>query len=96
MLTKLDQDTIARKLADLPEWAQTGENLQRTFTFDDFRSAMEFVNRVARLAERHKHHPDILIRYNKVTLTLSTHDAGGITEKDFALAEACGDCAAAV
>ena len=59
-----------------------GESLQRTFSFDDFRSAIAFVNRVAELAEQQQHHPDIMVRYNKVTLTVSTHDAGGITDKD--------------
>ena len=60
--------------------------MQRTFSFENFVDAMSFVNRVADLAEDFQHHPDILIRYNKVTLTLSTHDAGGLTDKDFAFA----------
>lgn len=87
-MEKLTQEQIDEKLADFKEWAQNGETLQRTFRFDDFVGAMAFVSRVADLAEEQQHHPDILIRYDKVTLTLSTHDAGGITEKDFALAKA--------
>ena len=82
-MDKLDQEHIDEKLQEFPEWSQSGETLQRTFRFDDFLGAMAFVSRIADLAEEHQHHPDILIRYNKVTLTLSTHDAGGITDKDF-------------
>ena len=82
-MEKLDQEHIDEKLQEFPEWSQSGETLQRTFRFDNFLGAMAFVSRIADLAEEHQHHPDILIRYNKVTLTLSTHDAGGITEKDF-------------
>ena len=82
-MEKLDQEHIDEKIQEFPEWSQSGETLQRTFRFDDFLGAMAFVSRIADLAEEHQHHPDILIRYNKVTLTLSTHDAGGITEKDF-------------
>ncbi len=86
MATKLSETEIATSLNDLPEWAEVGGTLQRTFDFADFVEAMAFVNKVAERAEADQHHPDILIRYNRVTLTLSTHDAGGITEKDFALA----------
>jgi 4a-hydroxytetrahydrobiopterin dehydratase len=85
-MTKLAQADIDQKLAALPEWSVIGDALQRTFGFPNFVDAMTFVNRVADLAERQQHHPDILVRYNKVTLTLSTHDAGGLTDKDFALA----------
>lgn len=60
--------------------------IQRTYQFKDFVTAIAFVNTIAQFAESAQHHPDILIRYNKITLTLSTHDAGGVTEKDFALA----------
>ena len=84
----LPQEDIATRLEAYPEWSQSGDSLQRTFKFEDFLGAMAFVNGIADLAEQHHHHPDIMIRYNKVTLTLSTHDAGGITEKDFDLAKA--------
>lgn len=73
----------------LPEWTKKGSTITRVFQFRDFSTAIEFVNAVARLAERASHHPDIDIRWNKVTLTTTTHDEGGITEKDFALAQQC-------
>ena len=85
-LTKLTEAEITEALAKLPEWSQLGDEIQRTYRFDDFVQAMAFVNKVADAAEARQHHPDILIRYNKVMLTLSTHDAGGITQKDFDLA----------
>jgi 4a-hydroxytetrahydrobiopterin dehydratase len=85
-MKKLSQEDIEARLSEFPEWSQNGDSLQRTFGFDNFAGAMLFVNRVADLAEHHQHHPDIMIRYNKVTLTLSTHDAKGITENDFDLA----------
>jgi len=70
----------------VPEWARTGKVITRTYQFEDFPAAIRFVNRVGRLAEKAWHHPDIDIRWNKVTLNLTTHDEGGLTEKDFALA----------
>lgn len=79
---------IETRLTTMPEWGHVGEALQRTFIFPDFVKAMTFVDRVAEEAEKVQHHPDILIRYNKVTMTLSTHDSGGITQKDFDLAQA--------
>ncbi len=77
---------IALALYSLPDWKQNGEVISRTFGFKDFPAAMKFVNAVADAAEQAWHHPDIDIRWNKVTLALTTHDAGGLTEKDFALA----------
>lgn len=82
----LDDAAIKNRLEDLSEWSEMNGSLQRTYQFKNFVEAMAFVNKVADLAEKAQHHPDILIRYGKVTLTLSTHDAGGITEKDFDLA----------
>ena len=70
----------------VPGWENNGKEITRAYKFSDFKEAMLFVNRVAGLAETADHHPDILIRYNKVQLTLSTHSAGGLTEKDFSLA----------
>ncbi len=86
MVTKLSEHEIEQALENLPEWGLLGESIQRTYEFPDFVEAMAFVNKVADRAEAEQHHPDILIRYNKVTLTLSTHDAGGLTQKDFELA----------
>lgn len=95
-MQKLTESQIEAELAKLPDWSETGEAIQRTYGFKDFIQSMEFVSRVAEQAERSQHHPDILIRYNKVTLTLSTHDAGGITAKDFELAAQADALAAAV
>lgn len=85
---KMTPPEIDAALKCLPEWSLVGEAIQRTYQFPDFVSSMRFVNAVADAAERAHHHPDLIIRYNKVTLTLATHDAGGITAKDFALARA--------
>ena len=67
-------------------WSRADRTLTRTFQFDDFNASMGFVTRVALVAEKADHHPDIDIRWNKVTLTLSTHSAGGLTQKDLDLA----------
>lgn len=64
-------------------WSRNGDLIERTFVFPDFIASMRFVNQMAAEAERTQHHPDILIKYNKVTLGYSTHDAGGLTLKDF-------------
>ncbi len=86
---KLDAVKIALALSSLPQWQHNGEIIARTFQFKNFPAAMDFVNAVAELAEQAQHHPDVDIRWNKVTLALTTHDAGGLTEKDFALARQC-------
>ena len=91
-MEKLSQELVDQNLQEFPEWSKTGETIQRTYRFNDFLSAMSFVQRIADLAEQQQHHPDILIRYDKVTLTLSTHDAGGVTEKDFQLAGSINEC----
>lgn len=85
-MEKMTDVQIKQALAGAPEWGEAGGLIQRTYQFRDFVEAMKFVARVAEAAEADQHHPDILIRWNKVTLSLSTHDAGGITGKDFALA----------
>lgn len=85
-MSKLTAAKIKASLATLPEWKKKGATITRTFVFKDFPAAIKFVNATAKLAEKAWHHPDIDIRWNKVTLTLTTHDAGGLTEKDFALA----------
>ena len=72
-------------------WLQDGQQLVVTHTFSTFKNAMMFVNAVAKLAELHNHHPDIRISYCNVTLSLTTHDAGCLTEKDFALAAAINE-----
>jgi 4a-hydroxytetrahydrobiopterin dehydratase len=88
-MTELLSDiAIQRELGSLAGWSRRGDVLTRTYQFRNFAQSMEFVNRVAGLAESANHHPDIDIRYSKVTLTLSTHDAGGITANDVGLARA--------
>ncbi len=89
MATKLSENEVAKQLERAPDWSEVSGEIQRTFQFEDFKHAMAFVNKVADYAERVQHHPDVLIRYNKVTLTVSTHDAGGITAQDFELADFC-------
>jgi 4a-hydroxytetrahydrobiopterin dehydratase len=85
-MEKLEQQHIDHELTQFPDWSLIGDAMQRTFTFESFVDAIGFVNVVADLAEDLQHHPDILVRYRKVTLTLSTHDAGGLTDRDFAFA----------
>ncbi len=85
MSTLLTQIEIEQELAALAGWTQAGSAISRTFTLASFPAALAFASAVGHLAER-DHHPDILIQYRKVTLTLSTHSAGGLTEKDFDLA----------
>ena len=81
----LSNDQIVKELQSLSGWKLAGKEIRKTFEHKDFVRAMGFVNSVALLAEKADHHPDIDIRWNKVTLTLSTHSAGGLTEKDFNL-----------
>lgn len=88
-MERMSESEIEGALATATEWAHLGDTIQRTYQFANFVVSMKFVRAVAELAEKDQHHPDILIRYNKVTLTLSTHDAGGITKKDFDLAAKC-------
>ena len=78
---------IHEHLEEVKGWEMTGHEITKEFHFRNFKEAMEFANRTAEEAERSNHHPDILIRYNKVALTLTTHSAGGLTYKDFKLAK---------
>jgi 4a-hydroxytetrahydrobiopterin dehydratase len=84
--TKLADAEVQAFLHKWTGWALEGGALKKTYAFRDFRAAMAFVNRVADAAEAADHHPDIDIRYSKVTLVLVTHDAGGLTQRDTALA----------
>ena len=86
-MPRLSETQIQDRLADAPGWSVEGDALTKTFTFADFVQSMQFVNRLAQAAEDADHHPDIDIRYAKVRIALSTHDSGGITAKDFALAQ---------
>jgi 4a-hydroxytetrahydrobiopterin dehydratase len=85
-MPKLTAIQIKSALVTVPEWNKTSANIARTFAFKDFPAAIRFVNAVAKLAEKARHHPDIDIRWSKVVLTLTTHSEGGLTEKDFQLA----------
>lgn len=85
-MAKLKAPEIKTALAGVHEWKRTGSVISRTFKFKGFVPAMKFVNSVARHAEAAGHHPDIDIRWNKVTLALTTHSEGGLTQKDFQLA----------
>jgi 4a-hydroxytetrahydrobiopterin dehydratase len=83
----LSQTEVQGKLRGLPGWElMKNKAIQKKFTFNSFKEALAFVNQVGDLAEKSDHHPDITINYNKVSLTLSTHSAGGLTSKDFDLA----------
>lgn len=85
-MQKLSPEAVTHALSDLPGWRLEDGELTRTWTFPGFVDSISFVDRVAPLAEEAGHHPDIDIRYNKVTLSLTTHDAGGLTSLDTDLA----------
>jgi 4a-hydroxytetrahydrobiopterin dehydratase len=82
----LTEDAITAELASVPGWEWSGGSIARTVTRADFRDSLLYLGAVAYLAEAAGHHPDVAIAWNKVTLTLSTHSAGGLTANDFALA----------
>jgi 4a-hydroxytetrahydrobiopterin dehydratase len=83
----LTDSEVQQALTGLRGWERKGIAIQRIFQFADFNAAMRFVNEVAAAAEQANHHPDIDIRYNKVTTSLISHDAGGITKRDVRMAE---------
>ena len=86
-MAKLTPEQIKAALPTVKDWKKQGASIARTCQFKDFVAAMKFVNTVAKLGEKAQHHPDIDIRWNKVTLTLATHSEGGLTQKDFDLAK---------
>lgn len=83
----LDTSELGNALNKCPEWETEGKAITRSIEFEDFNEAIDFVNDLAEIADKAQHHPDILICYNKVTLTLTTHDAGGVTELDIEMAQ---------
>uniref|UniRef100_A0A0G4I869 4a-hydroxytetrahydrobiopterin dehydratase n=1 Tax=Chromera velia CCMP2878 TaxID=1169474 RepID=A0A0G4I869_9ALVE len=93
MAAKLAASRVAELARTIPEWKVANDAIQRTFLFKDFTQAWGFMSRVALHAEKADHHPDWYNVYNKVEVKLSTHDAGGLTEKDFALAGVMDKCA---
>jgi len=84
---KVTAESIRGWLSGRKGWKRRGNKLTKDFEFESFRDSIVFVNRIATLADGMNHHPDIDVRYAKVTVTVTTHDAGGITEKDLDLAE---------
>ena len=87
-MAKLTSERVAALDATLPGWSVDGAAIRRTYEFANFIEAMSFVTKVAILSEKANHHPDIDIRWNRVRLLLTTHDAGGLTDKDADLAAA--------
>jgi 4a-hydroxytetrahydrobiopterin dehydratase len=86
MLPKLSDLEIQRAIGSLPGWARRGDALVKTFTFRKFSEGIDFVQKTAKAADKADHHPDIDIRYTKITFSLSTHDSGGITDANLTLA----------
>src|SRR5208283_4150375 len=87
-MPKLGPDQITEKLKALPGWERKGEAIAKRYTFKAFMDGIRFLNRIAEIAEQMDHHPDVTINYRRITFSLSTHDQGGITERDFKLGEA--------
>ena len=87
-MSVLTPEMVQESLRSLPRWKLEGKEIVRRYEFPDFAAAMVFVNQVAEQAEKAGHHPDIDIRYNKVRLALVSHDKGGLTKRDLAMAEA--------
>lgn len=86
MAELLDEPAVSAALANLPEWSKEGKEIARTYKFSGYLQGIEFVRRVGEVAEMANHHPDMLVGWRKVTVRLSTHSAGGLTDKDFSLA----------
>ena len=86
-MSVLSDEQVSERLASLDDWSRQGDSIEHVETLADFKAAILYVGAVAYLAEAANHHPDVTVQWNKVTLTLSTHSAGGLTGNDFALAE---------
>jgi len=87
MAEKLNDESIEAWLEGRDGWKRTDDVIRKIFDFPTFRDAIVFVNRLATIADEHEHHPDIDIRYTKIKVALTTHDAGGLTQKDLTVAE---------
>jgi 4a-hydroxytetrahydrobiopterin dehydratase len=83
---KLSEEEIAGRLSGLDGWEIKDGKLSKAFEFDDFMGAVDFVNKIARVAEQEGHHPDLFVSWGRVVVELSTHSAGGVSSKDFSLA----------
>jgi 4a-hydroxytetrahydrobiopterin dehydratase len=90
-MSTLDDDIIRIALEDLDGWKRREASITRTFTCTDFRAAIAFINRIADLADAADHHPELTNVYDTVEVTLTSHDAGGITDRDLSLARAIDD-----
>jgi 4a-hydroxytetrahydrobiopterin dehydratase len=86
MVQRLSDEAIGEELTSVPDWTRNGDKIERKFVFPSFRAAIEFINRIAPLADEADHHPEIFNVYDRVELVLRTHDASGLTWKDFDLA----------
>ena len=86
-MKKLTDQEIQNKMKEIPNWRLEDDAIVRNWSFNDFSEAMDFINQIARLAEDHDHHPELFNVYNKVSLKFSTHDAGGLTNRDFKIAQ---------
>lgn len=84
LLVESDLEEALRKL---PQWEREGDTIKRLFEFDEFMEGIDFVNLLADLAEKAGHHPDIDIRYRRITVSLTTYEVGGLTEADFEMAQ---------
>ena len=89
----LTDSEIQQALGSLQGWQRQGKAIQRIFEFPDFKAATQFVNKIADAAEQANHHPDIDIRYNKVTMALISHDSGGVTQRDVRMAKRINEVA---
>ncbi len=93
MPNTLSEHDVRNALLKIPGWRISGAAIERKFEFADFKQAMAFVNRIADAAEQANHHPDISVSYNKVTLMLTSHDSGGVTQRDIRMAERINEIA---
>ena len=94
MPNTLSPEIIQERMKKIPEWELNEDSISRSFEFDEYQPAIDFVNTVAEIAEEAQHHPDISISYTNVTLVLTTHSKRGLTESDFEVAiriDSCGD-----
>jgi len=86
MSSTLTPEIIQERIKKIPEWELNEDSISRSFEFDEYQFAIDFVNTIAEIAEEAQHHPDISINYTNVTLVLTTHSKGGLTESDFEVA----------
>jgi 4a-hydroxytetrahydrobiopterin dehydratase len=94
-MAKLADEDVRSRLTAMPGWHAVGDTIHKEFRLPGFRDAIGFVNRIADRAEAARHHPDLEIHYDRVLVSLSTHDEGGVTERDLALAREIEDVARA-